>query len=78
MSRNRHDMSDAEWGILYSILPHKHEIPERARRRRVMNGIFLVLRTGRPWRDLLQPPPPVEQERRLGIGHGGASKACGR
>ena len=52
MSGDRHDMSDAEWEILRSVLPHKHQGPERVRDRRVMNGIFFVLRTGTPWRDL--------------------------
>ena len=52
MSGDRHDMSDAEWKILHSVLPHKHQGPERVHDRRVMDGIFLVLRTGTPWRDL--------------------------
>ncbi len=52
MSGDRHDMSEAEWAILHSVLPHKHQGPERAHDRRVMNGIFFVLRTGTPWRDL--------------------------
>ncbi len=43
---------DAEWKILHSVLPHKHQGPERVHDRRVMDGIFLVLRTGTPWRDL--------------------------
>ncbi len=52
MSGDRHDMSDAEWEILRSVLSHKHQGPERVHDRRVMNGIFFVLRTGTPWRDL--------------------------
>ncbi|MCY4137656.1 MAG: IS5 family transposase [Rhodobacteraceae bacterium] len=52
MSGDRHDMSDAEWKILRSVLSHKHQGPERVHDRRVMNGIFFVLRTGTPWRDL--------------------------
>ena len=52
MSGDRHDMSDAEWEILRSILPQKHQGPKRKHDRRVMNGIFFVLRTGTPWRDL--------------------------
>ncbi|MCY4141941.1 MAG: IS5 family transposase [Rhodobacteraceae bacterium] len=52
MSGDRHDMSEAEWAILHSVLPHKHQGPERVHDRRVMNGIFFVLRTGTPWRDL--------------------------
>ena len=52
MSGDRHDMSDAEWEILRSVLSHKHQGPERVHDRRMMNGIFFVLRTGTPWRDL--------------------------
>ncbi len=52
MSGDRHDMSDTEWEILHSVLPHKHQGPERVHDRRVMNGIFFVLRNGTPWRDL--------------------------
>ncbi len=29
MSGDRHDMSDAEWEILRSVLPDKHQGPER-------------------------------------------------
>ena len=46
MSGERHDMSEAEWAILHWVLPKKHQDPERVHDRRVMNGIFVVLRTG--------------------------------
>ncbi|MXY34147.1 MAG: transposase [Boseongicola sp. SB0664_bin_43] len=49
---DRHDVSDAEREILRSVLPRKHQGPRRVHDRRVMNGIFFVLRTGTPWRDL--------------------------
>ncbi|MCY3877464.1 MAG: transposase [Rhodobacteraceae bacterium] len=45
-------MSEVEWEILHSVLPRKHQGPERVHDRRVMNGVFFVLRTGTPWRDL--------------------------
>ena len=45
-------MSDVEWEILRSLLPDKHQGPERVHDRRVMNGIFFAFRTGTPWRDL--------------------------
>ena len=38
--------------ILRPALPGKHQGPRRVHDRRVMNGIFFVLRTGTPWRDL--------------------------
>ncbi len=52
MSGHRHDMTDAEWAILRSVLPQTHQGPRRLQDRRVMDGIFFVLRTGIPWRDL--------------------------
>lgn len=52
MSSDRHDMSDPEWEVLNSVLPQDHQGPERLHGRRVTNGIFVVLRTGTPWRDL--------------------------
>ena len=49
----RHELSDAEWQIVEPLLPGK---PERGRIRRndrqVINGMFYVLRTGCPWRDV--------------------------
>src|SRR5882724_9959383 len=47
----RFDLSDEEWAILEPLIP----TARRSRRvddRRIMNGIFFVLRTGIPWRDL--------------------------
>ena len=34
-------MSDMEWDIRQSVLPHKHQGPGRKHDRRAMNGIFL-------------------------------------
>jgi transposase len=47
----RFDLSDEEWGLLEPLIP-KARKSGRADDRRVMNGIFYVLRTGMPWRDL--------------------------
>ena len=44
----RYELSDAEWRILRGMLPNK----PRGVARRVLNGIFWVLRSGAPWRDL--------------------------
>ena len=52
MIGERHDMTDAEWAILQPALPTGRQGPERKTDRQVMNGIFFVLRTGTPWRDL--------------------------
>ncbi|OQW62081.1 MAG: transposase [Proteobacteria bacterium HN_bin10] len=48
----RFDLSDAEWGLIRPLLPNKPRGVARVNDRRVINGIFYVLRTGSPWRDL--------------------------
>lgn len=48
----RFDLSDAEWAIIAPLLPNKPRGVRRTDDRRVLNGIFYILRTGSPWRDL--------------------------
>ena len=48
----RFDLADEEWAIIASLLPDKPRGVPRADDRRVLNGIFYILRTGSPWRDL--------------------------
>ena len=52
----RFDLTDAEWEIIRPLLPSAQPRPQGGRPtqddRRVLNGIFFVLRTGTPWRDL--------------------------
>ena len=48
----RFDLSDEEWAIIEPLLPVKKRGPDRVDDRRVLNGIFYILRTGAPWRDL--------------------------
>ena len=48
----RSDMSDLEWEFIRAVLPNKSRGVKRVDDRRVINGIFYVLRTGIPWRDL--------------------------
>jgi transposase len=51
----RYDLSDEEWAVLEPLLP-----PERSGKagnpyrphRTLLNGIFWILRSGAPWRDL--------------------------
>ncbi len=50
----RYDLSDFEWRIIEPLLPSNQPGPDRVDDRRVLNGIFWVLRTGAPWRDLPQ------------------------
>ncbi|MBC7167801.1 MAG: IS5 family transposase [Phenylobacterium sp.] len=48
----RYDLSEAEWRLIEPLLPNKPRGVPRVDDRRVINGIFYVLRTGSPWRDL--------------------------
>jgi transposase len=48
----RFDLSDAAWAIIAPLLPNKSRGVPRVDDRRVINGIFWILRTGSPWRDL--------------------------
>jgi len=48
----RFDLSDDEWDIIKPLLPENRQGPRRVDDRRVLNGIFYILRTGAPWRDL--------------------------
>ena len=48
----RFDLSDAEWRIIQPLLPNKPRGVARVDDRTVLNGIFYILRTGSPWRDL--------------------------
>ncbi len=50
---SRGDLTDTEWRILNPLLPDRGERgPAIGDKRRTMNGILWVLRTGAPWRDL--------------------------
>jgi transposase len=48
----RYELSDYEWTAIKPILPNKPHGIRRVNDRRVFNGIFRVLRSGAPWRDL--------------------------
>jgi len=52
----RFDLSDEEWGLIAPLLPGGDGAPRVGRPtqedRRVLDGIFYILRTGAPWRDL--------------------------
>jgi transposase len=47
----RFDLSDEDWALLERLLP-KSRKSARVADRKIMNGIFYVLRTGMPWRHL--------------------------
>jgi transposase len=48
----RYELTDFEWAAIRSFLPNKPRGISRVEDRRVLNGIFWVLRSGAPWRDL--------------------------
>ena len=48
----RSDMSDLELEFIKAALPNNTRGKKRVDDRRVINGIFYVLRTGLPWSDL--------------------------
>lgn len=49
---SRYDLTDFEWRVIEPLLPNKPRGVSRVDDRRVLNGIFWVLRSGAPWRDL--------------------------
>jgi len=88
---SRGGLTDAEWCILNPLLPARGERgPAVADRRRTVNGILWVLRTGAPWRDMPERYGnwnsvfvrffALEQARGLGCGvrNAGFSRAAGR
>ena len=48
----RYELTDNEWSAIKPMLPNKPRGVPRVNDRRVLNGIFWVLRSGAPWRDL--------------------------
>jgi transposase len=49
---SRYDLTDFEWRIIEPRLPNKPRGVPRVDDRRVLNGIFWLLRSGASWRDL--------------------------
>ena len=47
----RYELTDHEWAAIKPMLPNKPRGVPRVNDRRVLNGIFRVLRPGTPWRD---------------------------
>jgi transposase len=48
----RDELTDPEWAAIKPMLPNKPRGVPRVNDRRVLNGIFWVLRSGAPWRNL--------------------------
>lgn len=51
----RYELKDFEWRAIKPVLPNKPRGVPRVDDRRVLNGIFWILRTGSPWRDVDMP-----------------------
>ena len=49
---HRYDLTEFEWRVIDPLLPNKPRGVPRVDDRLVLNGIFWVLRSGSPWRDL--------------------------
>src|SRR4051795_962201 len=47
-----YELSDFEWGVIAPLLPNKPRGVARVDDRRVLNGIFWVLRSGSRWAEL--------------------------
>jgi transposase len=54
----RCEFSNYEWTAIKPMLPNKPRGVRRVNDRRVLNGIFWVLRSGAPWRDLPETNGP--------------------
>jgi hypothetical protein len=84
----RYELNYYEWRVIKPMLPHRPRGVSRVDDRRDLNGIFRVLRSGAPWRDLpksLGPPTTCYKHflrlRRAGIRAGswpGDCSRCGR
>src|SRR5262245_41205729 len=48
----RYDLTEFEWKTIQPLLPNKSRGVARVDDRRVLNGIFWILRSGSPWADL--------------------------
>jgi transposase len=58
----RYELTDREWKAIKLMLPNKPRGVRRVNDRRVLNGIFWVLRSGVPWRDLPREFGPYTSE----------------
>jgi transposase len=67
----RCELSDCEWTAIKPMLPNKPRGVRRVNDRGMLNGIFWVLRSGAPWRDLPEtygPPDLLKSLRSLAAG----------
>jgi transposase len=84
-SCGRYGLSDYEWSVIKPMLPNKSRGIARVHDRRILNGIFWLLRSCAPWRDLPESYGPHttcynrfvrwRQGWRLGQDHGWAGRS---
>ena len=55
----RYELADYEWAAIKLMLPNKSRGVPRVNDRRVLNGIFWILRSGAPWRSLPEIHGPL-------------------
>ena len=65
----RYELSDHEWDVIKPMLPNKPRGAARVNDWRVLNGVFWILRSGAPWRDLPESYGPATTA--LSVGEGG-------
>jgi len=58
MSPRRYELTDFEWSIIELLLPNKPRGVPRVDNRKVLNGIYWLLRTRSPWADTLKTISP--------------------
>src|SRR6185295_15372746 len=62
LGMGRYELTEFEWKMIQPLLPNKPRGVPRVDDRRVLNGIFWVLRSGSPWADLPErygPPTTI-------------------
>jgi transposase len=58
----RYELTEFEWKVIQPLLPNKPRGVPRVDDRRVLDGIFWVLRSGSPWADVPErygPPTTI-------------------
>ena len=48
----RYDLTDFEWSVIEPLMPMDRRGPKPKNNRQIISGMFYILRTGSPWRDL--------------------------
>jgi transposase len=63
----RYDLTDFEWKTIRPLLPNKPRGVPRVDDRRVLNGIFWVLRSGSRWADVPERYGPPSSRKNEGL-----------